>query len=459
MDAREARTYEPNNNRGRKKTLQQGQTKRVQQMRDAQRSLRARKQEYIINLENKVSRLSEENSYLKQELQRYRVLEKSELYFPINVAASFCVPIDILENGNASFQLNETATTNCDDFLNKVWVSAEELYGQIDVEPFKTRLNTLMSFSESDVINQLFQSRVNLSRATETRAARNLQIKYLRDHSNLLKKCGIMDYVNLVELETEFNTKYSRHISRFQEICANPAYKLKIDHALAKQKMTTQLIAFRNALNDIPSLDKFYDLVDNYCYFWALYGLANIGPDEFFSVGNMFSGIFNACKGFEDKKSFLFALSILRRHKLNEMVAVAVETVAAAGIVAEVLRTDIVHKWEEALAGLLVVLVQVMLVAADTAPVDTAVGVAFLAVAHIGAVDTVPVDTAAAGTVVVGTVVVGIVVVDIVVVGIVVVGIVVVGTAVVGTELAVVVQQTLLRVPTFQHKIFDQQLY
>ncbi|KAJ3085263.1 hypothetical protein HK100_009109 [Physocladia obscura] len=69
---------------------------------------------------------------------------------------------------------------NTTDFLTKVWVSAEELYGPVDVEPFKRRMNALESLKDSNVVNRSFDLFLALSGATETVTARTLQLKKIR---------------------------------------------------------------------------------------------------------------------------------------------------------------------------------------------------------------------------------------------------------------------------------------
>ncbi|KAJ3199901.1 hypothetical protein HDU82_000067 [Entophlyctis luteolus] len=61
--------YNPHSNRGRKKQTGESSSLRAQQMRDAQRALRARKQDYLLDLESKVKVLTSENTQLKLQVQ------------------------------------------------------------------------------------------------------------------------------------------------------------------------------------------------------------------------------------------------------------------------------------------------------------------------------------------------------------------------------------------------------
>ncbi|KAJ3199902.1 hypothetical protein HDU82_000068 [Entophlyctis luteolus] len=65
-----AARYNPHSNRGRRKQTGESSSLRAQQMRDAQRALRARKQNYLLDLESQNTMLLTENESLKQQLSQ-----------------------------------------------------------------------------------------------------------------------------------------------------------------------------------------------------------------------------------------------------------------------------------------------------------------------------------------------------------------------------------------------------
>ncbi|KAJ3128353.1 hypothetical protein HK100_009225, partial [Physocladia obscura] len=206
--------YNPHSNRGRRKQATDPSGKRQLQMREAQRALRARKQEYILDLEQKVSTLTQENVFLKQQVQilSISVPSTSVPCFNQNCAAQIqALQLEILELQTASFMNNKNFATvpvavsdqmtgtdsefsgtgsspsdatqksveginsNAlkdpvfDSYSNwideiegtklkkdKKWPSGEELYGPVDIEPFITRAKSIQSLKDTRVLDRLF---------------------------------------------------------------------------------------------------------------------------------------------------------------------------------------------------------------------------------------------------------------------------------------------------------------
>ncbi|KAJ3089790.1 hypothetical protein HK100_007656, partial [Physocladia obscura] len=298
------RKYEPHNGRGRKKLAELSPTARAQQMRDAQRALRARKFEYVTNLELKVSRLTEQVSVLQQQLLHYKAFAPREHLFsvtnltPDSDNSNVSEVNDQIESGSSidinpiSIESVQSDTvmrgiSNSTDFLKTVWVSAEQLYGPVEIEPFKERMNALESLKDSNVVNRSFDLFVALSRATETGVARTLQLKKIREHAKLMNKCGVLDSMKLAEIESEFEEKYFRYNARFREICANPNYDPMVDPIVGESKITRQVSNFRESLRKIPSLKKSFDKIDHFCYFWAIKLDGKFSTDDMFYMANL----------------------------------------------------------------------------------------------------------------------------------------------------------------------------
>ncbi|KAJ3120253.1 hypothetical protein HK100_012886 [Physocladia obscura] len=219
-----SKRYDPHNNRGRPKETDDSKNKRIQQMRNAQRTLRARKQEYLLQLEIKNKELLEENTSLKLELQMSnmnsifdcvnpRCVEKvSKLQAQIDrLSASFIgTPTSLTSVNKFSPQVAQNAqesnisvfsnptglqTTNMFDDLfseilepvendpsmfDRIWnfgsathvatglpdlspgfiKTAEETFGPLVIEPFKTEVKALSSIGDSKIVDRLFDVNV-----------------------------------------------------------------------------------------------------------------------------------------------------------------------------------------------------------------------------------------------------------------------------------------------------------
>ncbi|KAJ3106635.1 hypothetical protein HK100_003709 [Physocladia obscura] len=183
--------YNPHSNRGRRKQISEATTTRQQQLRNAQRALRARKQDYILDLEERIDDLIRENKALKKQVERLSARETpclnenctsqiqalqqklSEMELlarsaVLNPPISMTVPIISermvslltpppvgLLNLNCDFVADESIVSIIDANFSK-WLSAEECYGPIDVEPFKAKMKLIESLKEAGIVDRLF---------------------------------------------------------------------------------------------------------------------------------------------------------------------------------------------------------------------------------------------------------------------------------------------------------------
>ncbi|KAJ3128348.1 hypothetical protein HK100_009220 [Physocladia obscura] len=360
--------YNPHSNRGRKKQSAESENRRTQQMREAQRALRARKQDYLLDLETRVKELAEENSLLKQQITTLQAatgtVSDSVPCFNANCVAQIQAlqmqvlelqtalagvntPISLPVSGDSdwigSFAGSSLSPVNNLDELNHpssdwIWDTgdemaftpgdhssgkllshpcAEELYGPIQIEPYKTQTKSLSSLKSSKIVDRIFDLFVRQSRATDTRIARVLLLKSIREHMRLTDRCTVLDRVNFLEITANFQVKNSQHLMHFRNMCAPPDMpKSKIDVDTFQSMPHVGL--FREALRAIPSLAGSFNVIDHLSEFW-IKDDEEYDAEKFFQLNQILHSLSVLCVTVEDKKKFWMAFELVRTNKRKEV--------------------------------------------------------------------------------------------------------------------------------------------
>ncbi|KAJ3128351.1 hypothetical protein HK100_009223 [Physocladia obscura] len=347
--------YNPYSNRGRRKQSGEASGKRQVQMRDAQRALRARKQEYILDLQKKNLNLTHQNILLQQQVQILSIAFPSASStvpcFNQNCAAQIqALQLEVLElqtalliNNNDSTALpaassglaagiktdnwtidiepevspndaaglesiintsNGTIADSPSNWIDEMenialkqtrkWQSAEDLYGPVDVAPFIARAKLIKSFKNTKIAERIFN------------------LFALR----IFFRCPIVDRVLFVEIMSEYHIKYKLHNIRWREICAFEAQPPKIKRVLP-ETISPRIINFRNTLKQIPSFSNHHDIIDRMCEFWN--SDDQYGPEEFYYLNYLVHSLMVACDTVEDHIKFWLAFFIVRQNKIQEM--------------------------------------------------------------------------------------------------------------------------------------------
>ncbi|KAJ3106724.1 hypothetical protein HK100_003685 [Physocladia obscura] len=367
--------YNPHSNRGRKKQSIESENKRTQQMREAQRALRARKQDYLRDLESRVKELVEENSLLKLQMTKLQetirnsptdsvpcfnancvaqiqALQMQILELQAALAAGVNTPTSIPISGDSEWigSFAGSSLNNLDEqnHASSDWIwdtgdemaftdqssgkllshpCAEELYGPMQFEPYKTQTKSLSSLNSSKIVDRIFDLFIKSpylpsrnkrqSRATDTRIARVILLKTIREHMRLTDRCSVLDRVNFLEITANFQVKNSQHLMHFRNLCAPPDIpKSKIDIDTFQSMPRVGL--FREALRSIPSLADSFDIIDHLSEFW-IKDNEEYDAERFFQLNQILHSLSVLCVTVEDKKKFWMAFELVRTNKRKEV--------------------------------------------------------------------------------------------------------------------------------------------
>ncbi|KAJ3113930.1 hypothetical protein HK100_001845, partial [Physocladia obscura] len=350
--------YNSHSNRGRKKLVTLSAEERSQQMREAQRALRARKKDYLEDLEQEETKLILENVLLKQQVQTLLTAvpttmnevpclnQNCEVLIQALQMQVSNLKLALINNASISnastgksafigsntyFGLPEPDHGGISDWIidtgdemttlesesKRSWPCAEELYGPIEIEPFKSRILALEPFrNHPKIANRIFDLLMRIAKTTETRSARSLLLKIIREHLRLVDRCGIIGRVQVIEIMAEYRLKYAKHAQHWHKMCAFSEYKPK-QNPLLRENIPPRVVAFRDALKSIPSFAECQDTIDNMCDFWVADYEYN--PQEFFNLNYMVHSLIIACTNIEDQRRFWFAFYIVRQSRHHEM--------------------------------------------------------------------------------------------------------------------------------------------
>ncbi|KAJ3090940.1 hypothetical protein HK100_007311, partial [Physocladia obscura] len=304
-------SYDPHSNRGRKQQVGDSENKRTQQMRAAQRALRARKQQYMHNLETKNKELVSEIADLKQQIKHVTSNANNGPCFNVNCVAQIqALQIQVFQmqttldtvaratfsnaaavataaagttinknNGNTFedvlFGTPGTLNYLDDNSLSLDWIwasatgqqrsapgspvqNAEEAVGPIQIEPFKSEVKNLTSLKTQKVVDRLFDVALRQSKTTDAPLARYLLIRMLRENLRIQSRVSAAEKRQLLEIIAKFYFKNMRQFEHYRQLCilSNAPATKGSNYTTVTDRATesAETAALRKTLRAIPSL-------------------------------------------------------------------------------------------------------------------------------------------------------------------------------------------------------------
>ncbi|KAJ3115853.1 hypothetical protein HK100_001223 [Physocladia obscura] len=309
--------------------------KRYEQMRNAQRALQIRKSAHLANLESESERLKKENDALKEKLgisfprntqrdvecsnpacatlmqtlenriaqitftltppsfahdaYQSQILAKQEGYSSDMMFDSACHP-----NGGVTFGESLHAPHQEEQ-------SSEQIYGPIDIEPFKADANKIEPLAGAKILDRMFSL-----------------FEIIREHNRMLQRCGVLDRVEVIRIYSEFHLKYEAHVMHWCHICIqHEKYIPKPRSDLDTQILPLSIKFFRDTLREIPGLANSFPCIDDMCDFWMR--TEEYNTQEFFRTAYMLRKLLYQCGNLEDMVKFWLAFFSMRQSKLHDM--------------------------------------------------------------------------------------------------------------------------------------------
>ncbi|KAJ3118816.1 hypothetical protein HK100_000538 [Physocladia obscura] len=349
MEAKQDSSSSSSDSSKHSRKTQDANTKRAEQMRNAQRSLIARKKAHLADLESANLKLTAENAALKQalgflsrksvneidcqnpectaiiETLQHRVLQLRIAFNPVrNNAESLPLQISLKSEGTIS-PILANAPSACKENLwlhNSAAKSAQDIYGQMDVVPFKIKANRIEPLAGTKILDRIFSLFELISRTSSTNIARIISLKIMRENIRLQQRCGVIDRVKFIDIFSEFHLKYQSHIMHWSWLCIQPCNQpnSKPPIILDPQSAPLPVTLFREKLRAIPGLapHAFAD-IDELCGFWMRIAEESTAADEFFQYAFMMHRLLYQCGNCEDVGKFFLAFFSVRQSKHFEM--------------------------------------------------------------------------------------------------------------------------------------------
>ncbi|KAJ3094058.1 hypothetical protein HK100_006296, partial [Physocladia obscura] len=278
-------------------------------------ALRARKQSYLFQLEEKVAKLTSENVALRLRIQ---LMTQSQTTSNTESLAeqAFCPSLECA-NQIQLFQqrilhLEERFHRNSpeiamDDFGDNnltAKFSAEQLYGRIDVQSFKAKAFLIPPLKNAKNVDRIFGLFVKVSKARNIEIARSLLLKIMREHGRIQQKCGIIDRMNFIDVLAEFNTKHHAHVIHWCKMCIEHSFVPKQTPIIEKD-LPPSILKFRTSVRKISGFSQSLTIIDELCHF------LNAGDEytieDIFQVNYLLHSTLNQCKNIEERTRFWLA--------------------------------------------------------------------------------------------------------------------------------------------------------
>ncbi|KAJ3085544.1 hypothetical protein HK100_009019, partial [Physocladia obscura] len=202
--------------------------------------------------------------------------------------------------------------------------SSEQLYGPALTDEFKNKLKCIKSLqTNTKVVDRMCDIYIRLTRTTDTKTARVLFLRMVREMNRLTDLCTVVERVEVIEIFSEFYTLNSIHdthlhslMNRFQTI-QEPIIPTNAEWSPKIQK-------FREDLRRIPSLvnlspEAIDPLIDRMCLIWGYSEKRDINPEEFFQMNNTCHGLLILMLNKEDRTKFFMSVELLKSALWREM--------------------------------------------------------------------------------------------------------------------------------------------
>ncbi|KAJ3345433.1 hypothetical protein HDU83_004093 [Entophlyctis luteolus] len=199
---------------------------------------------------------------------------------------------------------------------------AEDLFGPIQVEPYKTELREIASVFSSDLVDDFFGTYEAQARVKTVTAARELLVKGAREYVYLQAKCNLLEKVQLTTTMAKFFYRNRRQIKHHRLISAPFEIPKGLNQTPLEKFSPTQQ-AFRDKLLDIKSIAAIPEDIEN--LFNLMADLKTSSSTKFFSFHYLVFKVFGHCCSEEEAIKFWHSFEVMRQSKtvenVNELLA------------------------------------------------------------------------------------------------------------------------------------------
>ncbi|KAJ3115319.1 hypothetical protein HK100_001375 [Physocladia obscura] len=203
-------------------------------------------------------------------------------------------------------------------------LSSEQLYGPAPIEDFKRKMKEIESLqADMKVVDRVSDIYVRLTRTTDTKTARVLYLRMVREANRLLALCTVVERVQVVEIISEFQTLTSLYDAHLHNLLSGfmPFQEFTVTQSA---EWTPKLQNFRTELKTIPSLaaippEIIDPIIDQMCTVWGYFEHRDSNPEEFFQVNNSCHGLLLLLENTEDRRKFFTVVETLKASLWREM--------------------------------------------------------------------------------------------------------------------------------------------
>ncbi|KAJ3088664.1 hypothetical protein HK100_007979 [Physocladia obscura] len=197
-------------------------------------------------------------------------------------------------------QCQQQSTENCLQQTSMLLLTAEEMYGPVDIEDFRTRLKNIPSICQfSSAVDQICFFFVEMTRTTDSKKIRTLLLKLIRISYSLMDLCSICDRIEAIRIITD--SPYVTHSLHIHNMCNIPENTMYSTDAVVEAEWPWQVKNLKSALKIVvssetknsPITNRISEpVIDSMCQFFAHLEQQKAKPDLFFIYKNILHILF-----------------------------------------------------------------------------------------------------------------------------------------------------------------------
>ncbi|KAJ3136385.1 hypothetical protein HK100_001714 [Physocladia obscura] len=233
----------------------------------------------------------------------------------------------ITDSTNIGTKLPEQPNENCLQQTSMFLLTAEEIYGPVDVREFCARLKKIPSIGQfSSAVDQICSIFVEMTRTTDSKKIRTLLLKIIRIGYSLMDSCSIYDRIEAIKVVTD--SPFITYTLYIHKICNIPEDTMYSSDVVVESEWPWQVKNLKSALKTVMSSEKRNSpisnrisepVIDSMCQFFAHLEQQKAKPDLFLSYKNMLHILFLGAANKDCRVRLFLAFEAVRQSARQEM--------------------------------------------------------------------------------------------------------------------------------------------
>ncbi|KAJ3116578.1 hypothetical protein HK100_001026 [Physocladia obscura] len=182
-----------------------------------------------------------------------------------------------------------------EDILDET--SAIQLYGPIDIEPYRTAFNDISSIKGNPLIDQILDLFVEQAGATNKKKITKCLLGIVALRFALLDACSILDRARFLDAMDELTHQYNKYTTNMKKY-----FKVKVPPHDSIDWQNPRMTPFREQLRAVPSFSNAGNIIDDICVLYWSETKEDEREEKLLSIVLLARKLENLCVNDEDRK-------------------------------------------------------------------------------------------------------------------------------------------------------------